>query len=269
MKYMIPLIMSLCLSHLCMAQHISDFEGLSPGSQDTNLYLPSSHTFQFIIEEGDALNGGGTLGGQCDYAGYVPRQNSSRFGVLSVNSEDVPGGVALIDLEFDDVLGKWIIKDSNAVNFDFNIWAEDLFPTRVGSTLANCSGTVTPWNTIITCEEYTVDDIIDDYPFTPLSAFKVDRDSDGYDVYGWAIEIDPITKEVIDQDGGRPGQDKLWALGNFKHENAVVHQNRRTVYQGEDANNGEGFLFKFVADEEENLSSGDIYFYVGVKNTKH
>ena len=192
MKNMIPLVMMLSLIELVVGQHISDFEGLSPDAQDTDFHIPASHTFQFIIEEGDPLSGGGSLPGQCDFAGYVARQNSSKFGVLSVNSEDVPGGVTLLDIEFDDVLGKWIIKDSNAVNFDFNIWAEDLFPTRVGSTLANCSGTVTPWNTIISCEEYTVDDIIAQYPGTPLSAFKVDKQANGYDVYGWAIEIDPL-----------------------------------------------------------------------------
>ena len=201
MKNMIPLVMAVCFMQFLTGQHISDFEGLSPGAQDTDFHIPQSHSFQFLIEEGDPLDGGGNLPGQCDFAGYVAIQKSSKYGVLSVNSEEVPGAVTMLDLEFDDVLGKWIIKDSNAVNFDFNITAEALRPDLVGSTLANCSGTVTPWNTVISCEEYTLDEVLSRYPWAPSSFFKVDGNPNGYDVYGWAIEIDPFTKEVIDQDG--------------------------------------------------------------------
>lgn len=268
MKYMIPLIMALAICTICRAQHFSDFGGLSPGFQDNDFHIPATHTFQVLIEEGEDLQGGGALPGTCDFAGYVPRQNSSKYGYLSINSEEVPGGVTILDLEFDDVLGKWIIQDSNAVNFEFNILAESIFPNQVGSTIANCSGAVTPWNTIISCEEYTVADIQKDYPNTELF-FKVDGQSNGYDVYGWAIEIDPATKTVIDQDGGRMSQDKLWAMGNFKHENAVVHGNNRTIYQGADDTTGEGYLFKFVADESKNLSSGDLYVYKGDKESVH
>ncbi len=244
------------------AQHISEFTSLSGSNQTTDFRLPDTHTFQYIIEEQDALTEGGILPDVTDFAGYVPIDSSSKFGYLSINSETAPGGVTILDIEFNDSLGKWIVNNSEAVNFSFGLFLSNI----VGETIANCSGTVTPWNTIITCEEVTNKDLKKEQPSTPDEWLMVDGDINGYNGYGWAIEIDPKTKKVIDQDGGRNGSDKLWAMGNFKHENAVVHQNRRTVYQGADDTNGEGYLFKFIADEAEDLSSGALYVYIGDKS---
>ncbi len=100
----------------------------------------------------------------------------------------------------------------------------------------------------------------------PNLPFQGSRDfnNDGYDDFGWAIEIDPVTKTVIDQPGGLNGADKLWAMGNFKHENAAIHNNQRTVYQGADA--AIGYLYKFIADNAQDLSSGNLYVYSGSKN---
>lgn len=81
---------------------------------------------------------------------------------------------------------------------------------------------------------------------------------------GWAIEIDPETKKVVDHVSGLAGGDKLWALGNFKHENVVVHKNKRTEYQGVD--DSIGYLYKFIASAEEDLSAGTLYVYKGSKS---
>jgi len=55
--------------------------------------------------------------------------------------------------------------------------------------------------TIITSEEIT----------------SSDSNGDGYNDIGWKIEIEPGTCTVINQTGGLPGEDKLCALGNFRH----------------------------------------------------
>ncbi|MFT6718351.1 MAG: secreted PhoX family phosphatase, partial [Sphingobacteriales bacterium] len=110
----------------------------------------------------------------------------------------------------------------------------------VKGTGNNCSGTVTPWNSLVSCEE---------------AISSVDLTPEGRKVKGWCVEIDPVSKQV---------KDKLWALGNFKHENIVVHKNQRTVYQGADSN--PGYLYKFVADKEKDLSSGDLFVFKGAKN---
>ncbi|MEP1096228.1 MAG: alkaline phosphatase PhoX [Cyclobacteriaceae bacterium] len=226
-----------CINLALASQHLSEFESITPGEQNQTFKLPSSHHFQYIIEHGDELTEGGALPDNCDFTGYVSIEGSSTKGYLSINSEATPGGVTILDIELDISIKNWIVTRSKAVDF-----------TPVAGTARNCSGAITPWGTIITCEETTSSDL----------------NGDSYYDLGWSTEIDPVTKKIIDQEGGLVGADKLWALGNFKHENAIIHENRRTVYQGVD--DGVGYLYKFVADVAENLSSGKLYVYKGSKN---
>lgn len=225
-----------CINLKLVSQHLSEFASITTGVQDQTFKLPSSHSFQYIIEHDDELTEGGTLPDNCDFTGYVPIEGNSSKGYLSINSEATPGAVTILDVELDISIKNWIVTRSEAVDF-----------TGVAGTARNCSGAVTPWGTIITSEEST----------------SSDSNGDGYNDLGWSIEINPSTKTIVDQDGGLDGADKLWALGNFKHENAVIHENRRTVYQGVD--DGTGYLYKFVADVVENLSSGKLYVYKGSK----
>ena len=209
------------------AQTIGTFTSVAPGSQDSRLNIPASHSFQFLIENGDPLTAGGTMPDNHDFAGYVPIGGSSTNGYLGINSELTPGGTTILDL-FLDPQQKWNITASEAVDF-----------SAFGGTARNCSGAITQWGTLISCEETT----------------SGDNNGDGYRDLGWAVEIDPATKQVVD---------KRWAMGNFAHENAVIHSNRRTVYQGADSN--PGYLFKFVADQADDLSSGALYVYQGPKS---
>lgn len=159
----------------------------------------------------------------------MPIGSSSEKGYLSISSELTPGGVTVMDVDYNSVTKLWEKSNSKKISF-----------STVAGTERNCSGTVTPWNTVITCEE-------------EISTSDVNQDG-RYDI-GWCVEIDPAAKTVID---------KRWALGNFKHENIVVHNNKRTVYEGADSN--PGYLYKFVADSPEDLSSGKLYVYKGSKN---
>lgn len=222
---------------ILQGQHISEFISLEGGTQSTDLILPSTHSFQYIIETGDAYNGGGTLPAKFDFTGYVPISGSSQNGYLSVSHELTPGGLSILDVQFDPGKQSWSYSNAHEVDF-----------TVVNGTGKNCSGTVTPWNTIVTSEEIT----------------SIDNNGDGYYDLGWNIEVDPVTKQILDYPGGLSGGDKMWALGNFKHENIAIQSNLRTVYQAEDINGGH--LYKFVADMAGDLSSGDLYVYVGPKN---
>ncbi len=210
-------------------QTIGDFISVEPASQSTDFVIPSTHLFQKLIEAGDPLTQGGTLPNLGDFTGYVPIAGSSQNGYLSINSETAPGAVSILDIDFNAGNGLWNISRSQAIDF-----------SSVVGTAANCSGTVTPWNTILSCEEVF---------------FDSDFNGDGHNDLGWCVEIDPATKSVID---------KRWALGNMKHENVVVHSNRRTLYEG--ADNNPGYLYKFVADNADDLSSGRLYVYKGSKN---
>ncbi|NND78771.1 MAG: DUF839 domain-containing protein, partial [Maribacter sp.] len=222
------------------AQNISDFTSIAPQSQSTDFVIPSTHVFQKIISHGDPLTQGGTLGRNNDFTAYVPINGSNTNGYLSINSETVPGGVSILDINYNNSTQLWQTTLSQAIDFS----------TVVG-TVANCSGTVTPWNTVISCEEYTSLEI------QSQTGAPLDSNGDGYHDMGWAVEIDPTSKTLID---------KRWALGNFKHENLTIHSNQRTAYQGADNTIGAGFLYKFVADNSQDLSSGILYVYTGSKN---
>ena len=213
-------------------KHIACFTSLLPRAQDEVMEIPSAtHAFQFIQFAGTPYTlGGGNTPTNFDFTGYVPANgNNSRQGHLSINHELSVGGVSILDLSFSDATGLWNVDTSGGVDF-----------TPVVGTQQNCSGTVTPWGTVITCEEEA-----------PIFG---DLNSDGYLDYGWAVEIDPITRKVRDYGNGPA---KLWALGRMEHENVVVASDRKTVYEGEDTPTGS--VYKFVADVAENLSSGKLY----------
>jgi len=220
----------LCIGSITLvAQNIGDFTSVFPDLQTDQFVFPSSHSFQKIVEVGDILTEGGVMPTRPDFTGFVPILNSSTLGYLSVNSEADPGGNTILDINFNQTSNLWEITKSQALDF-----------TSVFGTRTNCSGTVTPWNTVISCEE------------TPSI---LDDNLDGYHDFGWNIEINPETKTVIR---------KLWAMGNIAHENVSIHSNRRTVYQGSDSN--PGYLYKFVANSPEDLGSGLLYVYSGLKN---
>ncbi|MGB3227824.1 MAG: alkaline phosphatase PhoX [Saprospiraceae bacterium] len=210
-------------------QHIACFTSLLPRNQNQSIEIPSTHTFQSIVSANDPYVGSnGKVSTNFDFTGFVPINGSSTNGHLSINHETEPGGVSIFDLQFNPTTKLWQITASDAVDF-----------SPVVMTAANCSGTVTPWNTIITCEE---------------TDFPLDANNDGYRDLGWNVEIDPKTRLVKDYGNG---QEKLWALGCMSHENVVIKNDRKTLYQGEDAPDGN--VYKFVADQETNLSKGKLY----------
>ncbi|TAF14376.1 MAG: PhoX family phosphatase [Alphaproteobacteria bacterium] len=128
-------------------------------------------------------------------------------------------------------------------------------------TLANCGGGITPWGTVLTCEEN-------------FDAYFVGRPSAGYVNYyerygigekptyawykydkrfnlaherfepnrfGWVVEYDPYDPHAP--------LIKHTALGRFKHESATVHQNpdgRIIVYSGDDQ--ASEYLYRYVSN---------------------
>jgi secreted PhoX family phosphatase len=117
-------------------------------------------------------------------------------------------------------------------------------------TLANCSGGITPWNTVLSCEE--------NYNhFTKYYKWKNFKD----EYYGWVVEIDPFNKNCLPV--------KHTALGRFMHENAatvLAKDKRLVVYMGDDTN--DEHIYKYVSknsyqEGQENpsklLEEGDLY----------
>lgn len=215
--------------------HISRFVSVVPSTQPDSLRIPATHTFQMIVQEGDPYSdsiSGGTKG-LFDFTGYVPKNGSSHDGFLSINHElgSFPAaGVSMLSINFDTAVHVWNV--TNNVPVDFSV---------VNGTGRNCSGTVTPWNTIITAEE---------------TLPTVDANGDGYQDIGWLVEIDPATATVKSYNGSGP--QKLWRMGRMSHENVVINPiDKKTAYLGNDEN--PGYIFKFVADTAENMTEGSLY----------
>ncbi|WP_288446490.1 alkaline phosphatase PhoX [uncultured Chryseobacterium sp.] len=217
----------------CNGTHISCFTSIVPTAQTNKLIIPAEHKYQLILKEGDSYTeGGGLVGGQNDFTGYVAKAGSSTNGYLSVNHETNPGGVTMAEINYNATSKLWQLTKSRAVSFSD--------PSLV-QTIRNCSGGVTPWGTIVTAEE---------------SVTSNDVNADGYKDYGWLVEIDPATAQVISKNAdGSKG--KLWQMGIMNHENVVVNNAGTIAYYGEDG--GTHMVYKYVLDTPNDLSSGNLY----------
>lgn len=217
----------------CGTEHIACFTSIAPTGQTPNLIVSAAHRFQMIYKEGTAFtDGSGNVPGNHDYTAYVPIDDSSTTGYLSVNHENNPGGVGMLNIHLDGENNNlWSVDQSRRVDFYNN----DLVTTN-----RNCSGGITPWGTVVTAEEATD---------------AGDVNGDGYQDVGWLVEIDPVTAKVKDYGNGK--QEKLWAMGRMNHENVVVRQDGSAAYYGEDG--GTHCVYKFVPTTPGSLTSGSVY----------
>ncbi len=134
---------------------------------------------------------------------------------------------------------------------------------QVLGTLHNCSGTVTPWGTVLSGEEnfrYSFR-FVDEpgkpegenhrafrlaadplYPWDRIEPrFDTDKHPNEPNRFGWIVEVDPFdpTSEPV----------KRTALGRFAHEGAALTMTpdgRAVLYMGDDAR--EQCLYRFVSD---------------------
>lgn len=216
-----------------LSQSIATFNSVAPTAQTQNLVIPGTHTFQRIIRSGTPLASGGNFGSNPDFTGYVPIAGSSTTGYLAVSHETLPAEVNVLSIALNTANRLWSLTNSGKVSLPV---------ADIGISGAFCSGTVTPRNTIMVGEEIMPNG---------------DGNGDGYDDLGWIIEIDPVTRTVINQDG-TGGVDKLWAMGRQAHENVAIKSDESVAYWGAD-NLDNGFLYKFVPTVAGNFSAGTLY----------
>ncbi len=138
-------------------------------------------------------------------------------------------------------------------------------------TFANCSGGVTPWGTVLTCEE-NFDGYFHGRTETPEQAshdrytvgketfygwyridprFYVAREPHEPNRFGWVVEYDPYDPK------SKPV--KRTALGRFKHETAtcaIAADGRVVVYSGDD--DYFEYLYRFVSHDRADSGKRDI-----------
>ncbi|HEX6100817.1 MAG TPA: alkaline phosphatase PhoX [Thermoanaerobaculia bacterium] len=245
------------------------FEPLPPSTAD-DFVVAGGYDHQVVLRWGDDL-GNGTFGYDPDFtaflpidlpdrgfdlarghAGYAPRHASSREGLLVVNHEFVdprflPKGAsqhAEVGLSVSRVVrreNRWgLVKDAR-LNRRYDALTEFVLTgpaasldggPRVTGTLANCSGSVTPWGTVLSCEENFQDYLAGGLNWDPKIYARRH--------YGWVVEIDPYDPSATPR--------KHTAMGRFRHENAGIRvgaDGTVAVYMGDDKR--DSCVYKFVA----------------------
>jgi uncharacterized protein len=256
-----------------------EFKKLSFSFRD-ELTTAQGYRSDILIKRGDEISlSGERFGDCCDFTKFIPISKDSGF--LWVNHEYIVASTlynrrvkasdktrAMVDLERSLVGGSCLlINYSNNKGWQVNAKSQRSFRLDAASkiplvgpvdrgdvegTFANCSGGLTPWGTILTCEENTNKFCSSSYGWSKYYRMKPDD-------YGWVVEVDLQTKKAR----------KLTSLGRFEHEGACVvlsKNNHVVVYMGDDASSQ--CMYKFISkkpfiknkdDHSELLVDGDLY----------
>jgi hypothetical protein len=257
----------------------------------------------FSFERMDAASQAMSFGYNCDYVGYLPK--GPDWGLLVVNheytnpdlmfegysassptgeqvaTELAAHGLTVVAIErhrtlgWRYVIGAWhnrritatssIMMSGPAAGHPLLRTSEDPGGYRVAGTLNNCGAGITPWGTVLTCEEnfnqyFANNDQVTDA--TTRAAHKryglpaaeserkwerfygrFDLASEPNEAYrfGWVVEVDPEDPASLPR--------KRTALGRFKHEatsTVVAPDGRVVVYMGDDERFD--YMYRFVSD---------------------
>ena len=250
------------------------FRPIRPSTAD-DLVLPRGYRYDLLRVYGDEIAAGQPFGYNADFTAYMPIDwleggQSSTDGLLWVNHEYVnpllmygySGGnknAEQIRIERTAVGGS-IFRVQRQKNGRWSFVADShnrrvtgytkclLTGPAAGSqgvggavevfgSVGNCSGGVTPWGTVLTCEEN-----VDEYGAPVTVPFGSGWDTSYIKEHqGWVTEIDPYN----------PGHTPLkrTAMGRFRHENVAIRlskTNRVVAYMGDDK--ADSCVYKFVSD---------------------
>ena len=257
-------------------------DGILPTSAD-ELVMAKGLRSNLLIGYGEAISSTDTFGFNNDYTAFIP--TSKDKGILWVNHEypshlfisgHISGqpftkeevdkelyalGGSILNVERFD--GEWKVIQSSAnkringhTEIPFN-WPHPIAGSHSAiGTFQNCSGSVTPWGTILTCEE----NYQNVYGEVDRKTGELDPEWRNYgwrdiyprapEHYGWVVEVDPLTGK----------SQKHIALGRFCHECARIvelEDKRLVVYSGDDEN--DEHFYKFISSVPGSLSEGTLY----------
>jgi len=260
--------------------------GILPTDSD-DLVLADGLSYEVLLKFGDKISKKDTFGFNNDYTAFIPGENENE-GILWVNHEYVdPVFVSKgmgkskerADVEMYNIGGSlvklkrsantWKHDKSSSKNrritahtmIPFNWYEEVHGSMEAMGTLQNCAGGVTPWGTVLTCEEnyhscYGERNFETGEMILPSGMYDWREYYDNPpEHYGWVVEVDPETGEC----------QKHVALGRCAHECATcveLPDKRVVVYSGDDKI--DECVYKFISDKPGSLKSGKLY----VANTK-
>ncbi|MGM0879644.1 MAG: PhoX family protein [Bacillota bacterium] len=235
------------------------FDPIQPSKED-KLILPKNFKYDVVAAFDDVINKAGEKFGQgADYNAYFPIKGSNTRGLLVTNHEYTNifslgpivdekmtaeqiqkdlyyQGMSVIEVYRDedgtwkmDTSSKYARRINGMTKFDITGPAKGSAAlgnaTTATGTFANCSGGVTLWNTVLSCEE--------NYADTAANAKLPETH------YGWVVEVDPFDQSYLK---------KHTALGRFNHENTAMGMaadGRVVVYMGDDKK--DACVYKFVS----------------------
>ncbi len=269
--------------------------GIEPiqASPKDDLVLSKSLSQKLLIAWGDKINSqGDTFGYNNDYLAFVPFDDKNPTdGMLWSNHEyphemfvsgykkgdtktrdqvkkemDAVGG-SLVRIRRKSASQEWeVVKNDHRnrcvtgqtmIPFAWNGEVSIKGKKSAMGTLANCAGGITPWKTVLTCEENW-----NLFYGSRNSETGERKTSPNFDVqwwkffdnppehYGWVVEVDPMTG----------ASKKLVAMGRMKREGATVtmaKDGRPVVYSGDDRNGG--CIYKFIGNHKGSLETGTLY----------
>ncbi|MGA9400181.1 alkaline phosphatase PhoX [Haladaptatus sp.] len=181
---------------------------------------------------------------ESDMNAFVPAGENE--GYLFTNWEAQPGMISRMFLSRDEGNTEWTVEDGSIENLDVR---------GMEGTWNNCNGSLSPWNTPLSSEEYEPDAKawFESDEKTYGNAEKTFESYLGYFGnayrYGFIVEVEDPTGDATPT--------KRFALGRASHEVGEVLGDERTVYLTDDYEGG--VLYKFVADEAGDLSAGTLY----------
>lgn len=208
-----------------------DGSPFGPLEPDPLLKLPEGFSYQVVAETGIPLTGGARPYVRPNFPDLNVVFPQSDGSVLLSTSHEVPSIFPLLtpppDEDYDAHAGGAVstlhLRDvGGLLVVDGGIY-------NAGGMLMNCSGSGTPWGTVLTGEEDTTDG---------GGIFEAD--------HGFVWEVDPSAQ----------GKVRLDALGRFDHETAVVDGQTGIVYLTEDSS--PGLLYRFLPDARRRLAEGGV-----------
>lgn len=221
---------------------------------------PPMHDYMYFIPSVDAPNEKGHL--------IINHEVSN---LLTLNPILGQGGaMSIVPVKKEN--GKWEVKGEEATK-DTSIMI-DFRP--VGWTMQNCSGGALSNGNHISGEE-----VFANYEFggSLSGLININDASVGYDGedftipadypefggkkipahfnFGWMVEVNPNTAKAVH---------KNYHMGRYSHEGGVCMPDKRTVYLTDDF--VPAVLFKFVADEEDVFSAGNLFAFKQFPNSE-